>query len=263
MKAALNGVLHLSVLDGWWAEAYRPGLGWAIGQGEEYADPGYQDLVEARTAYELLEKEVAPLFYERGPDGLPRGWIAMMKGAIRELGAAYNTNRMLHEYTERFYLPAARRYTHLAAQNGNAARALASWKGRLTASWGDVRVLDVQAPMADATVGMELPVRAHVHLGALRPEDVAVQLYDGPVDSQGNIVGGKAVEMAVAQPGESNGTASAPGDGQETAPGPGVFAYSGAIPCTSSGLHGYSVRVLPRHPDLPHTYQPGLITWAG
>ncbi|HEX2517165.1 MAG TPA: alpha-glucan family phosphorylase [Chloroflexota bacterium] len=268
MKAALNGVLHLSVLDGWWAEAYRPGLGWAIGQGEEYSDPSYQDLVEARTAYELLEKEVVPLFYERGPDGLPRGWITMMKGAIRELGAAYNTNRMLHEYTERFYLPAARRYTHLAAQNGSAARALAAWKGRLTASWGDVRVLDVQAPMADATVGMELPVRAHVHLGALRPEDVAVQLYDGPIDSQGNIVGGKAVEMAVVQPGQpggADGTGStlAPGDGPEAAQGQGVYAYRGAIPCTSSGLHGYSVRVLPRHPDLPHTYQPGLITWAG
>ena len=195
----------------------------------------------------------------------------MMKGAIRELGAAYNTNRMLHEYTERFYLPAARRYTHLAAQNGSAARALAAWKGRLGASWGDVRVLDVRAPMADATVGMELPVRAHVHLGALRPEDVAVQLYDGPIDSQGNIVGGKAVEMAVVQPGQpgganlADGTAStlAPGDGPEASQEQGVYAYRGAIPCTSSGLHGYSVRVLPRHPDLPHTYQPGLITWAG
>ena len=87
MKAAVNGVLNLSVLDGWWVEGYRPGLGWAIGHGEEYADPSYQDQVEARTVYDLLEKEVVPLFYERGPDGLPRGWIAMMKGAIRELGA--------------------------------------------------------------------------------------------------------------------------------------------------------------------------------
>jgi starch phosphorylase len=249
MKAALNGVLHLSVLDGWWDEAYRPGLGWAIGQGEEYPDPAYQDLVEARATYEVLEKEVVPLFYDRGADGLPRGWIAMMKRAIRELGPVYNTNRMLHEYTERFYVPAARRYTHLAAGDGGAARALASWKRRLAASWEAVRILDVRAPMADATVGMDLPVQAIVHLGELRPEDVAVQLYDGPVDAQGNIVAGKAAEMTVS--------------GQEGEHGKGVYAYDGAIPCRSSGLHGYSVRVLPRNADLPHSYQPGLITWAG
>jgi starch phosphorylase len=249
MKAALNGVLHLSVLDGWWDEAYRPRLGWAIGQGEEYPDPSYQDLVEARATYEVLEKEVVPLFYDRGADGLPRGWMAMMKQAIRELGPVYNTNRMLHEYTERFYVPAARRYTHLAAGDGGAARALASWKRRLAASWEAVRILDVRAPMADATVGMDLPVQAAVHLGELRPDDVSVQLYDGPVDAQGNIVAGKAVEMTVS--------------GEEGEHGKGVYAYDGAIPCRSSGLHGYSVRVLPRHADLPHSYQPGLITWAG
>ncbi|MGH2370670.1 MAG: alpha-glucan family phosphorylase, partial [Chloroflexota bacterium] len=253
MKAALNGVLHLSVLDGWWAEAYRPGLGWAIGQGEEYQDEGYQDVVEARAAFELLEKEVAPLFYDRGPDGLPRGWIAMMKAAIRELGPVYNTNRMLHEYVERFYLPAANRFTHLTEQGAGASRALAAWKQRLAAAWGDVRVVEVHAPMADATVGMELPVRAHIHLGALRPEDVSVQLYDGPVDAHGHIANGQAVEMAVDVAVEgSTGTSSSDG----------VYAYTGAIPCRSSGLHGYSVRVMPRHPDLPNAYQPGLITWA-
>ncbi len=255
MKAALNGVLHMSVLDGWWAEAYRPGLGWAIGQGEEYADPAYQDVVEARAVYELLEKEVVPLFYDRGADGLPRGWVTMMKAAIRELGPVYNTNRMLHEYVERFYVPAAGRFSRLAEGDAGPARRLAAWKRRLAGAWEGVRVLDVNAPMADATVGMELPVQARVHLGGLGPEDVAVQLYDGPVDSQGHITGGTAVDMSLAVTGgESAGPSGAAPDG--------VYLYTGTIPCRSSGLHGYSIRIMPRHPDLPHPFQPGLITWA-
>ncbi|MDQ3702639.1 MAG: alpha-glucan family phosphorylase [Chloroflexota bacterium] len=257
MKASLNGVLHLSVLDGWWAEAYRPGLGWAIGQGEEYVDPDYQDGVEARAAYELLEKEVVPLFYDRGADGLPRGWIDMMKGAIRELGPVYNTNRMLYEYVERCYVPAARRFVQLAEGDAGVARHLAAWKHRLAGAWGGVRVLDVDAPMADATVGMELPVRARIHLGELRPEDVAVELYDGPVDAQGHITGGTAVGMTFAAPeGEGAGALNGPSDRH------GVYPYVGAIPCRTSGLHGYSIRVMPHHPDLPHPFQPGLITWA-
>jgi starch phosphorylase len=247
MKAALNGVLHLSVLDGWWAEAYRPGLGWAVGHGEEYQDPGYQDYVEARALYDLLEKEVVPLFYDRGPDDLPRGWIAMMKAAMRELGPVFNTNRMLYEYVERLYWPAARRYLHLTEDRAAAARALAAWKERLRRAWPRVRIAAVEAPTTDIAVGMELPVRAIVELGELTPDDVAVQLYDGPVDAHGNITGGQAVDMAVD---------AALSDKQ------GTYMYVGAIPCRTSGLHGYSVRVLPRHPDLASPFEPGLITWA-
>jgi starch phosphorylase len=256
MKAALNGVLHLSVLDGWWAEAYKPGLGWAIGRGEEYPDTAYQDLVEARAAYELLEKEVVPLFYDRGPDGLPRGWIAMMKAAIRELGPVYNTHRMLHQYVEELYLPAASRFSHLTAGGAEASRRLAAWKERVARAWGHVRVVDVQAPKVDATVGMELPVQARVQLGELRPEDVLVQLYDGPVDAQGSIIQGQAVDMSVVEPRVAGGAGAGVGAAD------GVYTYSGAIPCRSSGLHGYSIRVLPRHADLASPFATGLIAWA-
>ncbi len=280
MKAALNGVLHMSVLDGWWAEAYRPGLGWAVGSGEEYQDPGYQDYVEARTVYELLEKEVVPLFYDRGPDGLPRGWIAMMKAAMRELGLVYNTNRMLYEYTQRFYLPAAQRSTHLVANGAAAARALTAWKQRLRSEWANVRIEAVEAPPQDVAVGAELPVQARVRLGSLSPADVSVQLYDGPVDPQGNIAAGQAIEMVVDGTGAGTSIGDGSGNGATTGGGiatsglgavtsqvsanasDGVYTYTGAIPCRSSGLHGYSVRVVPRHPDLANPYQPGLVTWA-
>jgi starch phosphorylase len=251
MKAALNGALHMSVLDGWWAEAYRPGLGWAIGKGEQYDDTGYQDYVEAQAAYELLEQEVVPLFYARGSDDLPRGWIAMMKAAMRELGPVYNTNRMVHEYVQRFYVPAATRFTRLTQDGGAAARALAAWRERIQNSWEGVGVVAVDAPAAAVSVGVELPVRARVRLAGLTPQDVCVQLYDGPVDPDGRFSGGRVVAMAVVD------------DEGQHGPGDGVYTFTGTISCQSSGLHGYSVRVIPHHADLPSAFQPGLITWAG
>ena len=108
MKAAVNGVLNLSVLDGWWAEGYRPEAGWAIGRGEEYQDLAYQDEVEANALYDLLEKEVIPTFYDRGRNGMPRAWVARMKGALRWLCPVFNTTRMVHDYAQRV-LPAGHR----------------------------------------------------------------------------------------------------------------------------------------------------------
>ena len=110
MKVVANGGLNLSILDGWWDEGYQPGVGWAIGGGEEISDLEYQDRVDAQSLYSLLEQEVMPLFYDRGADGLPRGWLTMMKESIRRLAPAFSTIRMVREYTERFYLPAAEHF---------------------------------------------------------------------------------------------------------------------------------------------------------
>ena len=107
MKAAANGGLNMSVLDGWWAEGYQPGLGWAIGSGEEYENPDYQNRIESQTIYNLLEKTIVPLFYERGRDNLPREWIGMMKKSMQTLAARFNSHRMLEDYVHRFYLPSA------------------------------------------------------------------------------------------------------------------------------------------------------------
>ena len=113
MKAAVNGALNLSVLDGWWVEACNVNTGWAIGQGEEYGDEKYQDEVESNALYNLLEKELIPLFYNRGADGLPRAWISKMKTSMREICPVFNTNRMVKEYAEKYYLPAHNRYSSL------------------------------------------------------------------------------------------------------------------------------------------------------
>jgi starch phosphorylase len=246
MKVALNGGLNVSVLDGWWAEAYRPDLGWAIGRGEEYPDPETQDEVEARALYDLLEKSIVPLFYDRGPDGLPHGWIARMKTSIAQIAPYYNTHRMVMEYAQRFYLPAHAAHQRLSDDSLAAARDLAAWRQRVHEAWPAVRIVAVRADGPDApAVGDPVKVEAQVQLGGLRPDEVLVQLLHGPVDAAGNIGPNNVVTMKL--DGEMQ-------DGQGT--------FSGSMVCGQSGLHGYVVRVVPRHPALPNPFEPRLIVWS-
>ncbi|HPC48100.1 MAG TPA: alpha-glucan family phosphorylase, partial [Deltaproteobacteria bacterium] len=143
MKATANGALNLSVQDGWWVEGYRPDLGWSIGNGEVYENLDYQDQVESKAIYDLLEREIIPLFYDRGLDGLPRGWIAMMKKSMRTLCPVFNSNRMVEEYTERCYMAAALNMKALMGDNFKNARALVKWKDTIASRWSDVAVADI------------------------------------------------------------------------------------------------------------------------
>ncbi|MFL7808992.1 MAG: alpha-glucan family phosphorylase [Anaerolineae bacterium] len=247
MKAAANGVLNLSVLDGWWDEAYEPGVGWALGRGETYDDPEYQDQVESEALYNLLERDVVPTFYDQGPDGLPRRWITLMKSSIGTLCHFFNTHRMVQQYTECFYLPAATRAQQLSAEGMQRARALAAWKARVLQNWARIQIRSVHAAWDDEVqVGDQLSIQVAVQLGELAPEDVVVEVYMGRVDVDGEIVDAEATALA------SSGT-----DGE----GNHLFEAN-AIPCQKSGLHGYTVRVLPHHPDLVTPFLPGLIVWA-
>ena len=247
MKATANGVLNLSILDGWWDEAYRPEVGWAIGRREKYDDSNYQDQVEAEALYGLLEQEVVPAFYDRGSDGLPRRWIGRMRASIQTLCQTFTTHRMVGEYTERYYLHAAGHYTQLTADGLARAKALAAWKGRLRKYWSRVRVEAIGGdPIKDVQVGGELRVQAKVQLGALTPDDVAVELYMGHVDAAGEIMEAKATLMQAARP-----------DGEGT-----CIYQASAVTLRGSGLYGYTLRVLPRHPDLTAPFLPGFIVWA-
>jgi starch phosphorylase len=247
MKATANGAINMSILDGWWDEVYRPELGWAIGRGEVYEDYNYQDEVESNTMYDLLEKEVVPFFYDRGPDGLPRRWISTMKAAMRTVCPYFNTARMVGEYTDHFYMPGAERYTRLTDDNLARAKALAAWKAKLYQHWPQVRVVSVDADAAsEIQVGSELAVQALIHLGSLEPKDVTVELYHGRLDTKGEIAPGEVTAMECAD---------AKGDGD--------YLFVGAIPCRLSGRYGYTLRVLPHHEDLSSPFEPRLILWAG
>ncbi|MFB3827363.1 MAG: alpha-glucan family phosphorylase [Bryobacteraceae bacterium] len=251
MKAAANGALNVSTLDGWWDEAWRESgsalIGWAIGNGENNPDRDYQDQLDAEALYHLLENEVVPAFYERGRDRLPRRWIARMKASLSGLCWQYNTHRMVQQYACQFYAMAHARYCELRADGAARTRALAAWFARARAAWPQVRVESVdQGQSAEINVGEALRVRARVRLGSLTPDDVSVELYMGAVDASGELVRPVATAMQCS--------------GQEP---DGAWTFEGASStCAASGQWGFTVRVLPYHPDLVTSYPPGLIAWA-
>ena len=248
MKAAMNGLPNLSVLDGWWDEADYVRTGWAIGHGEEYDDPEYQDEVEANALYDLLEQSIVPLFYNRDEDDLPRGWIAKMKDAIQLNCPLFNTSRMIGEYALRAYFPLSDRFRALSVNNFTPAKELAQWKTHLFEHWYDIRVesVDVSAD-ADVQVDQAIAVKARLRLGALSPQDVQVELYQGAIDATGEVSNGVPVTM----------------DYQGQDPNDALISlYTSDISYSSSGLQGFSLRVLPKNQYLGSPYEPGLTLWA-
>jgi starch phosphorylase len=247
MKVSANGGLNCSVLDGWWDEGYARGNGWAIGSGEEYKDQEYQDALEAQALYELLEKEVAPLYYDRGADGVPKGWIRMMKESIKTHTAFFNTDRMVQEYYQRFYAPGSDLGIKLADNNFAGAAAVAEWRDRLKKNWGSVKVQRVLADtQTEQLVGKSITVKADVALGKISPNEVSVDLYYGPLTPEGQLQHGVPVPMKA----------------EIDTPGLTVYRFVGEVPCKETGRNGFAVRVLPHHKLTAHPYEPGLITWG-
>ncbi len=247
MKAALNGAINVSVLDGWWAEAYNANAGWAIGSGEEYGDEAYQDEVESHALYDLLEKEIVPLFYARSADGLPHAWLNRMKTAMRTLCPFFNSNRMVRQYVEDFYMPSLARYNSLTENNWERARKLAAWKSRVQSNWSSLKIVEIRTDAPpEPKVSDTLTVRAWLELGTLTPGDVKVELYQGQLDADGELMWPKAIAMTPT--GQTRGA---------------QHEFTGQIHLQTSGRHGLTVRVLPHHPDMGDPYPPGLITWAG
>ncbi|MCC5637855.1 alpha-glucan family phosphorylase [Nostoc sp. CHAB 5844] len=247
MKAAMNGLPNLSVLDGWWDEADYVRTGWAIGHGENYDDPNYQDEVEANALYDLLEKEVVPLFYDhRDEDGLPRRWVAKMKDAIRLNCPFFNTARMVRDYAQRAYFPASDRCHTLVVDNYAPAKELANWKAKLSDHWFNIKIKDIDVSVgSDIEVNQTVAVKAKVDLATLSNDDIQVELYQGAIDANGEIVNAVPVVMDY--------------QGQDSQ---GLSIYTADIIYTTSGFQGLSLRVLPKHPHLSSAYEPRLIAWA-
>jgi len=244
MKAVVSGGLHLSVLDGWWAEAHTPESGWAIGDGEEYEDPEVQDQVESEALYDLLEQEVVPLFYHRGADGLPRGWIERIKASMIAHCPVFNTNRMVEQYTRCFYLSAHIRSLFVDNQVLSGARALAKWRQRMEEAWPVVSIEQVNTVEGEKPVGDRMPVRAIVRLGGLNPEEVVVEVVHGDVDGGGNL---QTTESVALEPDERRD---------------GVVVFQGAVPCNHTGLRGLAVRVRPApRLNVENPFEANLLTW--
>lgn len=245
MKVVVSGGLNCSILDGWWCEGYNGKNGWAIGAGEEYEDTNYQDTVESQALYDILSRSLIPLYYDRGADGVPHGWVSRMKEAIRTLCPVYNTSRMVDEYMEEFYLPSFLQGRLLVDNNYAEAHSLHHWTERVREAWGGVSVLGVEADVdGGMKIGDKMPVRATVNLGRLNPEDVTVEVYHGRIDEKGNLTQPAVDTIPLKKRGE-NGTAQ----------------FAGTIECRTTGQRGFMVRVLPSRKGLPHKFYTGLVRW--
>lgn len=245
MKAALNGTLHCSTLDGWWAEGYHPEIGWTIGHGEVYEEPDEQDQIESELLYDLLEKEIIPLFYHRNQGRIPREWTETIKRSLVRICPQFSTGRMVRGYVEQAYLPNHRHMQRVTGDDFARAKELCAWKKRLANAWQDVKLgaVDVDTHRK-LTVGDRVPVAATIQLGALQPDDIRVETFIGRVGGERDIDAGEGVPM---QPGEL---------GKD-----GSVRYSGEIRCDHSGVYAFSVRVLPDHPDMRSPHDLRLVAW--
>ena len=271
MKSALNGGLNLSIRDGWWDEWYDGADGWAIPSADGVEDPERRDELESHALYELLSQTVAPRFYDTGAEGLPRRWLEMVGHTLRALGPRVQASRMVRDYVEGLYIPAAQSSRALrgpvagepvagqavagvagvAAAGGTAgrpepfaaARELAAWKRRVTRAWGGVRIEHVEGEDGDQGPGGSLVVRATVALGGLSPDDVSVDVVYGRVGDADEILNPAVSALAV-----------------EDGPEDGVARFVGKAELGRPGPFGYTLRVVPRHRLLASPAELGLVT---
>jgi starch phosphorylase len=247
MKTPPNGGLNLSVLDGWWGEGFNGNNGWAIGAEIKGGSVEFQSEVDAASLYQLLENQIIPLYYAK-PDGkLPLAWLQLMRESIRSVTPEFNTHRMVKEYTERLYVPAAQAYREFLQNDCAAASDLSQWKSRIRKDWPQVKIDQVEVNNKDRQnipVGESLEVSARVHLGAVDPRHVRVEAYHGEADNGG--IKNPAI-TTLNQAGQN---------------GDGSYLYRGSVPASESGAYGFSVRVLPTHPHLQQDHELRLITWS-
>jgi starch phosphorylase len=246
MKAALNGGLNLSILDGWWDEWFDGDNGWAIPSADGVEDPEKRDDIEAAALYDLLEKDVAPRFYDVDDSGVPIRWIEMVRHTLKSLGPKVLSSRMLREYVERLYTPAAG-----AARSMNdsyqGASALATWKQRVRSGWADVRIdhVDSYGVSEAPEIGGAMDLQVYVSLGGLEPEDVDVQVVHGRVRGEDDLVDPQQQSLALAESYEG-----------------GRHRFDGRVQLDRTGPFGYTVRVLPRHAGLASPAELGLVAVA-
>jgi len=245
IKAAANGVLNVSILDGWWCEGYAEERGWRIGNGEEYTDPAYQDALESQALYNVLENDVIPCFYERKNGDVPDRWLKMMKESMKMAMQHFCAHIMVDKYEKYFYLPAVKSFASLIANNAKEAEKLSAQYNRLRTLWGNIRI---EHPEREAEgpflVGESFTVTTVVNLGELHPDEVTVELYYGSLKSVDTIADSHTEKMNVKEN---------RGDGR--------YLYTCTITCNASGRYGSTVRVIPRGDDRIR-FAPGLITWA-
>jgi starch phosphorylase len=237
MKVLANGGLNLSELDGWWAEAYKPDVGWAIGDGRDRGEDPDWDTAEAEALYSLLEGEIIPGFYTRD-EGIPREWVARIRESMARLTPEFSTNRAVRQYVEEHYLRLASAYCGRAQNQGSAAADLLAWERRMAERWHEVRIGAVEISNEDG----QYRYRVEVGLGSIQPADVKVEIYADALD------GGPPFRAPMA-----------PAHSKED-PTRGIHFYTAAVPADRPASD-YTPRVVPQRKDVFVPLECALIEW--
>ncbi|MCX7905832.1 MAG: alpha-glucan family phosphorylase, partial [Elusimicrobiales bacterium] len=241
MKAAINGTLNLSVLDGWWVEGYSPDLGWAIGGMEDYRSDEERDYVESESIYNILEKVIVPLYYDERENGIPKKWIKMVKNSISKISAFFNTDRMLREYYEKFYTKAHYYFNNL--KDPQIIKEIGEWWQRILNNFYKTKIYVEFVNEGEIKTGSSIHVKAIVNLNGLLQTDIKVETVIGSLDGESIFKYGRAFEM---KPQTSYGN---------------QILYSVDVKCYRSGRHDIAVRAVPYHKDLPDVFIPGFVVW--
>ncbi len=246
MKAVANGALHLSILDGWWDEGYERGIGWSIGKGEEYKDHEFQDEIESKAFYDLMEKDIVPLFYERGSDGIPKGWLAMMKASLHRLCPVFNSHRMVEEYWSRFYMPASEKGFQLMENERKRLKSLAEWRQKIMFNWQNVAIKDIRMEeVAEIFLGTLYHVEVDLFLGELSPDDLIVEVYCGKINPSDRFTDSFTQVMNLKETTRKY-----------------LCKYSCEIQFTDVGHFGLNIRITPNHPFPESRHAMGLVIWG-
>jgi starch phosphorylase len=236
MKVLVNGGMNLSELDGWWAEAYAPEVGWALGDGKEHGDDPAWDAAEAEQLYTLLEREIIPEFYARDTNGIPTQWIARMRESMARLTPRFSANRTVREYTEKYYIPAAGTYRERAAGKGVAGEKLVNWKRALDENWSGLRFGEMKVK----SDGEKHVFEVQVYLGSLDPNSVKVEIYANAAD------GGEPVRREMIRSTQLSGANG--------------FIYSAQVP-SSRPAADYTARVVPHFPGATVPIEAAQTLW--
>ena len=245
MKVIMNGGLNMSILDGWWCEAFDGENGWCIGLGEEYEDQTYQDQIESRSIYDLLEREIIPTFFDRTPTDVPKAWMKIVKHSMMSISPRFSASRMVSEYANRFYIPLGLEHRELARHGYDTIRSTHATITKLRQRWQEVRVVSVETDGRDhLPVGGTLPIRVVATLGSLTPEEVAVEVRMGELDAKSHLHQATRMRLTSVQPLKD-----------------GLYQFDGQLKGELAGSFGYSVRLIPLLEGKPQPHLPGLLTW--
>ncbi|MGE5329636.1 MAG: alpha-glucan family phosphorylase [Deltaproteobacteria bacterium] len=248
-KTGVNGVINFSVLDGWWVEGYNGKNGWSIGENKFYQNYDHQDNADSESLYSTLENNILPLYFDRDERGIPVGWVRTMKESIVSVGKNFSTVRMLHDYTNKYYVPQIERTRRIIESNYEIPKSLADWKSYIDRDWSSVQITPSKNinffDESKINVGQVIETSATVYLGNINPDDVSVELYYGKV-GENNVLENCIIKpMQLAEKIEN-----------------GKYNYKGKIEIEDGGNYGYTFRVVPYNPNMINKHDTGMIKWV-